>query len=504
MDESISPKRHRAQVSVTTEDKTLYMGTPEKPNQVDVTDFTLADSKPGTPSRAQPTPIRMGIVRKSLANFARAVAPQGGAFGKAPPPSLPPGVSKSSAPALPSKFVPVKSVVVDNLPQLRPLFWTTFPPPTDRACVWDDVDVSVTGVSDLVVQAESRLLSLFPHHQRRDVRRNAENERPVVLVVNPIVMNGKKLMKVLDDRKTQNLSIAFRRFPEPETVMEAIVNVDTESLSADQVALLLAEFPSPELCTEIEAVENSHPEEEDYMYEWDRPEQYLLVLACIHNCRSVLTVWVFAVGRSSEADVRAQLTEFIAACDSLCNSTCVRVLLATIRQIGNRMNANTPRGNARGVALESILQFDDLKSAGAGSVTLFSVVVEVWKIKNEVAELVNQLSRVIKLRIPSIQDLEIDVNKQCQLSKNAEQHLKQYYQDLEDESSVQIADKLRALADPVSRQVRANADLLAKAKTSWNKCLNYFCVRNDSNLSKNSNEFFDQWKRIVKLVEKYE
>lgn len=514
---NVSPKRHRTNMIVTIDEKVPYMGTPDKEEPVDT---TAVGSKTGTPDRIQPTPIRMGIVRKSLANFARAAIPQ--KIGKAVPPSLPAVdlQGKARGPALPpvpkKASSPPSESVFGALPQLRPLFWNTFPPPSDRACVWDDVDVSVTGISDLVFQAEPRLVSLFLHNLKKVVKQAAPPSKQPAVKALELVMHGKRLMKVLDDRKTQNLSIAFRKFPEPEEVMEAIVNVDTDKLSGEQVALLLAEFPSPELCTEIELVEASHPEEEDHMFEWDRPEQYLLVLACIHNCKNLLTVWSFAVNQHVEGGtsdrvssssqfggIKGQLTDFITACDAVCQSTSLRVFLAAIRQVGNRVNLNTPRGNARGVAVESILQFDDLRSAGAGSASLLAVVVEVWLAKNpdNLNELKAQLTKVLRLRIPSIQELEVDLNKQAELAKRSARSLQNYYQTLEDESSVVIADKLKQLAEPVERQIKANSDLLARAKMTWNKCVEYFCLKGESNLASNSNEFFDHWKRIVKVLE---
>jgi hypothetical protein len=534
---SSSPKRVRTDLKVVPENQTNpYAGTPEsKPvltKQVD------GDSD-GSPTRVEPTPIRMGVVRKSLANFARNVVPP--SFGKAAPPALPTigYLAKSKAPNLPPPMRPTLSSSgaaprpSSSLPQLRPLFWHTFPPPTDRSCVWDDVEVSVSGLSDLVAKAETRLVSLFAYTQRpgtgglNSTSKVNENTAPKNNISstanNTVVMHGKRLMKVLDDRKTQNLAIAFRKFPEPEAVMEAIVSVDTKKLSGEQVALLLQEFPSPDLCSEIERVENSHPEEEDHLFEWDRPEQYLLVLACIHNCKHILTVWSFAVNHHNKVEgdcgdyevsntsstgstVRQQLTDFIAACDAVTNSTVLRSFLAVLRQVGNRMNFNTPRGNARGVALESILQFDDVKSSGQGSISLLGVVVEIWLSRSaddNMNELNNQLRQIKKLRIPSIQEIEVDLNKQNEFAKRATDSLKTYYQELEDESSMLIADTLKGLSDPVLKQIKGSLDLLQRAKASWNKCIGYFCVKGDSNLSKNSNEFFDHWKKTLKLVEKY-
>lgn len=537
MKSDVSPKRQRTSDILIPEEDIPYMGTPDKLSG-SPPPTRNPDSDPNSPVRAQPTPIRMGMVRQSIANFTRATVntPMGKAAPPALPPvtgpkakapGLPPGVPKKAAPPLP-QAVTARPLV--NLPQLRPLFWQTFPPPSDRACVWDDVDISVTGLSELVKQSESKLVSLFAY--KKDTRAAAKtlenlprSNEPVgrAAAVQPsIVMNGKRLMKVLDDRKTQNLAIALRRFPDPEAVMEAIVTVDTAKLSGDQVALLLQEFPSPDICAEIERVENSHGEEEDHLFEWDRPEQYLLVMACIHNCRHILTVWSFAVNHHNRIDgdcgdesllatsasgssARQQLSDFIAACESISNSTALRVFLATVREVGNRMNLNTPRGCARGVSVESILQFDDLKSSGSGSVSLFSVVVEIWLSKNaeNLTELQTQLGRVRKLRIPSIQEIEVDLNKQSEVAKRATASLRTYYQELEEEASVVIADKLKVLSDPVMKQIKGNAELLAKAKVSWTKCLSYFCIKSDSPLTKNSNEFFDHWKKITKMIEKY-
>ena len=536
-----SPKRRRTSDIKIPGDEIPYLGTPDSADIKGRGSPGNPDGSPDSPKNAQPTPIRMGVVRKSIANIARsalttptsmkAVAPALPIMNiiKAKAPGLPPAVAKKAAPPLPKGVIAKQAV---DLPPLRPLFWHTFPPPSDRACVWDDVDVSVMGVSDLVKQAEGKLVSLFAHKKDgaskanisiENIQSRSNEARSKHAPSNPqpaaIIMNGKRIMKVLDDRKTQNLAIALRRFPEPESVMEAIISVDTGKLSGDKVALLLQEFPSPDLCAEIERVENSHPEEEDHLFEWDRPEQYLLVLACIHNCKEILSVWSFAVNHHNKVDgdcgdelfvesansgsnIKQQLSDFIAACDCVCNSTALRVFLATLREVGNRMNLNTNRGNARGVGIESILQFDDVKSSG---VSLLSVVVEIWISKNadNLQELQSQLSRLRKLRIPSIQEIEIDIQKQMDISKRATDSLRKYYQELEEESSVVIADKLKALSDPVVKQIKGNNEMLQRAKASWSKCLSYFCVKGDSPLTRNSNEFFDHWKKVLKMVERY-
>ncbi len=453
--------------------------------------------------------------------------------GKAP--GLPP-LPRGFAPPPPLRGGTQAPVV--TLPQLRPLFWHTFPPPSDRACIWDDVDVSVSGVTELIRTAEPQLVSLFAYNQKKEgadslapkrkERRlsfSASHPKNLPAVSQPsIVMNGRRIMKVLDDRKTQNLAIALRRFPEPETVMDAITSVDTSVLSGDQVALLLQEFPSTELCAEMERVENSHPEAEDEFFDWDKPEQYLLVLACVNNCQEILTVWSFAVNHnnrvdgdnlnsntpSSGSDIRQQLTDFIAACDAICNSTSLRSLLAILREVGNRMNQNTPRGNAKGVAIESILQFDDLKSntvAGksSGSVSLFNIVVDLWLKKNSdnAVDFYNQLRTVRELRVPALHELELDIAKQNEAARKATDALKKYYEEVENENAMATADKLRNLIDPVLKQIKGNSDVLHKAKAAWNKCQSYFCIKPESLLGKNSNDFFDHWKRVLKVVEKY-
>lgn len=537
---NVSPKRQRTSGIMIPGDEIPYMGTPDGSSPAKRNSIPCED--PDSPFKPQPTPIRMGAVRQSVANITRSAMPSPVGTKVAPPalpvkplakataPAVPASAPKKAAPPVPKNASGTRQPV--DLPQLRPLFWHTFPPPSDRACIWDDVDVSVCGVTDLVKQAETRLVSLFAYKKEGGIKAapgNSENKIPRTNAIptknapaNPqpaIIMNGKRIMKVLDDRKTQNLAIALRRFPEPEAVMEAIVSVDITRITGDQVAYLLQEFPSPDLCAEIERVENSHPEEEDYMFEWDRPEQYLLVLACIHNCREILTVWSFAVNHHNRIDgdcgdellldlsasgssAKQQLSDFIAACECVCNSTALRVFLAALREVGNRMNLNTARGGARGVSIESILQFDDLKSNG---VSLLSVVVEIWLSKNgdNFSELQSQLARLRKLRIPSIQEIELDISKQLELSKRATDSLRKYYQELEEESSVIIADKLKALSDPVVKQIKGNNEMLQRAKASWSKCLNYFCVKGDSPLSKNSNDFFDHWKKVLKTIDKY-
>jgi len=309
---------------------------------------------------------------------------------------------------------------------------------------------------------------------------------------------GRRLLKVLDDRKTQNLNIAFRKFPCPEDVYDAIMNVNTAVLTGEHVMFLLNEVPSQEVRDEMERTESQVPSGVEY--DWDKPEQYLLALACVPNARHVLASWSFAANYSyTQGELPRQLQEFSRACQCLRGSTGLVSLLRTMLAIGNRANANTPRAGAEGIAIDSLLQFDELRSPSDPTTTLLSYCVRRWLSMNKGPaweDLTDTVGKLRTIRIAPIIDMEADIAKIGEQRQRALDALK-YPHDAD------ILIRLDGMISEVSRHVDALQELGKSARNEWDTVLKYFCVKFDSQYARSSSEFFELWRKFLKQVERH-
>ncbi len=182
--------------------------------------------------------------------------------GKAPPPPLPP-TGKAAGPPLPKgKAAPplpsvgpsgVKKAVTalqqqpkSNLPALRPLFWSSVQPRDES--VWDQISKIPNKPA---MFNEQKIFQLFaatttnpppkkmtnplpPPSSQGNSGASAPNKKH-----KPIAPVGEsRILKVLDNQKSQNLEIAFKKFPPAETIFDSILSGNVHALTGDQLKLL--------------------------------------------------------------------------------------------------------------------------------------------------------------------------------------------------------------------------------------------------------------------------
>ncbi|KAF4720079.1 hypothetical protein FOZ62_019296 [Perkinsus olseni] len=81
-------------------------------------------------------------------------------------------------------------------------------------------------------------------------------------------------------------------------------------------------------------------------------------------------------------DPNKRLDALNAACNALRESKELVDLGRVMLSIGNRVNANTARGGAEILSIDSLLKFDNVRSPCDSSMTLLRYCVQKWKKKN--------------------------------------------------------------------------------------------------------------------------
>ena len=365
-------------------------------------------------------------------------------------------------------------------PLVRPVVPQAPPPPPLKQIFVSGSTVGWGWEKSLVpLVSEEEISRLFPPVS---TNKTPTNSAPVVPV---------KSLRILDERKARNLEISFRHFRSPHNLFTLLDSADLSSLSAEDVSLLLREYPGEDLQARMERLELDRPD-----LEWEIPEQYLLALCTAGGGRSVLSAWYFALNYKISADsVNFIVNEVKTISDALTNSQGVIDLLAALLAVANRLNAGTHRGGLGALSIESLSQFEEHKSVENGT-TALGFAVEVWKRHNPVSAMnfSAQISPLMKEKFAgSLQEAENELLKLSGESEAAACALDL----LRERGADQIASEVEKGTFVVDSVVKKMKD----AKTSWQRFVEFLGLRTEQ--ARNSREIFELLAKFLRQVNKW-
>eukprot|EP00933_Yihiella_yeosuensis_P080414 TRINITY_DN93818_c0_g1_i1.p1 TRINITY_DN93818_c0_g1~~TRINITY_DN93818_c0_g1_i1.p1 ORF type:complete len:636 (+),score=171.40 TRINITY_DN93818_c0_g1_i1:68-1975(+) len=245
-------------------------------------------------------------------------------------------------------------------PKLRPLFWqlvNQVPPKS----VWDELG------------------SPAPFDQASLERRFALGETKSMLRKGTVgssstgslsalggadTPRGAKRVRILDDRTSQLLAIAFNKLPPPERLVSVVDELENfpDGLSDEAVlALHAAANEQKEAIDQLRQLEV--PETE--LGQLDVPERYLWMLGSKPVLAAKLTAGALIVGPAREiAEVSKACEQVGRCCKLIRTSECVLKCISTSLAVGNLVNRGTARSGARAVVLpEALLKLDELRGS---------------------------------------------------------------------------------------------------------------------------------------------
>lgn len=239
-------------------------------------------------------------------------------------------------------------------PKLRPLFWVKVPQVPAQS-LWTDLVPPATFDQNQL----ERQFALVDSH----VSMSSSAGKFAPRVSGP--EESRKRIRVLDDRTSQLLAIAFNRLPPPERLVETIETLDEfpEALPAE--AVLALHTASSEQQEPIEQLRQLNLPQTG-ISQLDMPERYLWVLASVPACAQKLACGALIVGPARELrDLRMAFQKVGVCCQALRKSGLLRKCISTSLAVGNFMNRGTLRSGAQAVVLpESLLKLDELRGIG--------------------------------------------------------------------------------------------------------------------------------------------
>merc|ERR1719424_1756321 len=230
-------------------------------------------------------------------------------------------------------------------PKLRPLFWTAVnqvPPES----VWADL-VEPAPFDKALLERQFAL---------------ADSRTPTSLMSRSASEEPRKRVRVLDDRTSQMLAIAFNRLPPPERVAEmvnSLVDFPGGLPSEAVLALHNAVTENKDAMEQIKLL-SSNP---DAIAQLDMPERFLLRLGFVAFCEAKLACGKLIVGSAKElADLRMCGQKVGVCCKDLRKSPVLLKCISTSLAVGNCLNRGTARSDVRGVVLpDALLKLEELR-----------------------------------------------------------------------------------------------------------------------------------------------
>ena len=264
-----------------------------------------------------------------------------------PPPGVPqpPGAPVFIAPVGPQVTKPKIKLKV----KLKPLQWSRVlllpkSDPKRPDLVWNTMKEP-----DIDIDEITSLFSVKKKEQAPEVEK-----KPVIL---------KKTF--LDSKRAQEVGISRAKLPPITSIAKALITMDENVLSEDNVdALLLIAITKEEL----EAYKNN----QEFEGVWEKNEMFLIELNDIPNYKEKLKIWStkfkyeFILQKIFES-----FAYMVPACKELKESKHFYKVLLAILSLGNIMNGGTAKGQADGFSLDLLPKLSGIKDSSGQSILTF-------------------------------------------------------------------------------------------------------------------------------------
>jgi len=422
----------------------------------------------------------------SLPPKGKGAPPKGLGKGKAPPMK---GLA-GKAPLMPGGAVRRMPSSESLGPKLRPLFWAAVNQVSSES-VYNDL-VAPARFDQALLERQFALADTRTPTSRPGSRSTSEEPR--------------KRVRVLDDRTSQMLAIAFNRLPPPERVAEmvnSLVDFPGGLPSEAVLALHNAVTENKDAMEQIKLL-SSNP---DAIAQLDMPERFLLRLGFVEFCEAKLACGKLIVGSAKElADLRMCGQKVGVCCKDLRKSPVLLKCISTSLAVGNCLNRGTARSDVRGVVLpDALLKLEELRGATmaaecsadvndkAGSVLDFvaqALVNDAGEKEDDLCKDVENL--LAKARAAAGVSLE-DTETSCREVGAEATKVRQALNDVPPSPGLA---KMTLAIDRICEEAALAIDLSQHAKKQLTKTQMWSCCKGKVK----SNEWFNNWAQFLELL----
>ncbi|KAH7647819.1 formin-like family [Cryptosporidium bovis] len=204
-----------------------------------------------------------------------------------------------------------------------------------------------------------------------------------------------KVMQILpDSKKAYNMSIALSKFNAYtfQQLRDAILDLDSKILTVEATEALLLMIPTPEEF----AIVKEYIDAGGDLTQLDKPEQYVAAMIGIPMFGARLNAQLFILSfENSFKELSTPLLEIISICNEIKTNIKLKKVFSIILSVGNMLNINTEKGNAKGFRMSSLSKLCEVRSSTKPVKTLLQYISEIiWRDKPELLSLAEPLALV--------------------------------------------------------------------------------------------------------------
>ena len=385
-----------------------------------------------------------------------------------PPPLLSDGCMPPPPPMFNSGIPTHKQPIGPSKPKIKPK-------KKMRAVYWKrmliDRDASTETVwSNLVPFKidEDELCAVFAKARKVKPKQNGSR-------VNPKTKKSRKgrkrLVRCLDEKRSNALAIMSSQLPELDELKLAIVEMNQTVLNENQLAKMIKTLPTARELKLIQAKDGPN-------VNWDKPERFCLMIQSIPRVAERLRAWLFAVTVPGEVqDCLQNLDRFRKACDELVQGNEVPRLLGLIIAIGNYANGGTTRGRADGFKLDILSKLRGVKTTD-GKSDLLQYVAQVAVRRG----LVGKAARLRKLysnvlataSIPGVDELKGAADRHIRRFKDFQKTVESVKAITAGNTLDKFATRMDAFVEEHTLEFNELLMSSLKAESAYRKCYAYF------------------------------
>ncbi|NXO48773.1 FHOD1 protein, partial [Aramus guarauna] len=224
-------------------------------------------------------------------------------------------------------------------------------------------------------------------------------------------MDGKKVVVVLDPKRSNAINIGLTVLPPVHIIKTAVLNFDEFAVNKEGIEKILTMVPTDEEKQKIQEAQLANPE-----VPLGSAEQFLLALSSISDLTARLQLWAFKLDYESlEQEIAEPLFDLKVGMEQLARNHTFKCILATLLAMGNFLNGSQSRGFELGY-LEKVSEVKDTVHRQSLLHHLCQMVVEKFPETTDLYSEIASITRSAKIDFDELANSLVQLERRCRAS----------------------------------------------------------------------------------------
>ncbi|NXX74582.1 FHOD3 protein, partial [Urocolius indicus] len=224
-------------------------------------------------------------------------------------------------------------------------------------------------------------------------------------------MDGKKVVVVLDPKRSNAINIGLTVLPPVHIIKTAVLNFDEFAVSKEGIEKILTMVPTEEEKQKIQEAQLANPD-----VPLGSAEQFLLALSSISDLTARLQLWAFKLDYESlEQEIAEPLFDLKVGMEQLARNHTFKCILATLLAMGNFLNGSQSRGFELGY-LEKVSEVKDTVHRQSLLHHLCQMVVEKFPETTDLYSEIASITRSAKVDFDELANSLAQLERRCRAS----------------------------------------------------------------------------------------